>query len=149
MMDILEVRAISALETHLVRHPVLRPGRPVETCVFEGDDLQSTIHFGGFFEGSLVAVATFMKNGNPAHQLPNSYQVRGMAVLEEVRGKQFGKIVLTFGEEHFAKQGIKTFWLNAREIAVPFYQKLGYTIIGDAFNIPLIGTHFAMFKKVT
>ena len=34
------IKKISALETFPVRHPVLRAEKPIESCHFEGDDLE-------------------------------------------------------------------------------------------------------------
>lgn len=42
------IKKITDLETYSVRHVVLRKGKPIETCRFEGDDLPSTSHFGYF-----------------------------------------------------------------------------------------------------
>jgi hypothetical protein len=52
------VRRISAEETIAVRWPILRPGFPSETAVFDGDHAPSTIHFGAFQSESLVGVAS-------------------------------------------------------------------------------------------
>ena len=39
------IKNISANETFLVRHPVLRAGKPIENCKFDGDELETTQHF--------------------------------------------------------------------------------------------------------
>lgn len=44
----IEIKKITSYETMIVRHPVLRQGKPIETCHFEGDDLSSTYHLGLF-----------------------------------------------------------------------------------------------------
>jgi hypothetical protein len=41
-----EVRIINSEDTYLVRHPVLRAGKPIESCIFDGDDIDTTIHLG-------------------------------------------------------------------------------------------------------
>jgi hypothetical protein len=62
MITSIELRPISAVETHLVRHPMLRHGRPIEDCVFEGDELESTFHLGAFHNLELIGVASaFLK----------------------------------------------------------------------------------------
>ena len=40
------IKEIHFQETFEVRHPVLREGRPIETCFFDGDELETTKHFG-------------------------------------------------------------------------------------------------------
>jgi len=149
-MDIgLRINIISPRETYTVRHPVLRPGRPLDSCIFEGDDLETTFHLGGFYNNRLAAVATFMERDHLELGLKNAGQVRGMAVLNEYHGMGFGKLLLNFGEKVFLDRQIKVVWLNAREIALPFYKKCGYSILGEVFRIPDIGNHFVMYKHLT
>lgn len=144
----LHIKPIRFMETYTVRHPVLREGRPISSCAFNGDDLDSTLHIGGFVQNNLVAVASFMKNNHPVHKLENAYQLRGMAVIKKHQGNGFGKILLNFGETFLLNRQVCLLWLNARENAVPFYKNLEYNIIGNVFDIPLIGNHYTMFKKL-
>ncbi len=146
--NILEIRVISAEETYAVRHPVLRPGKPVETCAFVGDELSTTFHLGCFDRDMLVGVATFMENGHELHRFTQAGQVRGMAVLQTHQGKGIGKILLTFGERRILEKQLNLVWMNAREIAVPFYENCGYKKIGNVFDIAGIGNHYVMYKKL-
>ncbi len=148
MDEILEVQLISAKESYVVRHPVLRKGRPLSSCVFEGDELESTVHIGGFVNNKLVAVATFLENDNPKHNFSNAVQLRGMAVLEQYQGKNYGKILLKFGETLLKKKRRAVVWMNAREIAVEFYKIMGYKTVGNIFEIPKAGKHYIMYKKL-
>lgn len=144
----LQIKYIGLKETYAVRHPVLREGKPISSCAFKGDDLDTTIHIGGFHHNNLIAVATFMKNGHHIHLFKNAYQLRGMAVIQNHQGKRVGKILLNFGETSLVKKQISILWMNAREKAVPFYKKLGFKVIGNVFDIPEIGNHYVMFKKL-
>ena len=40
------IQKITSTETYPVRHIVLRAGKPIESCQFDGDELGSTHHFG-------------------------------------------------------------------------------------------------------
>ena len=51
-----DIKKISAEKTHAIRHPMLRQGRPIEDCVFDGDKDPKTIHLGAFIENKLVGV---------------------------------------------------------------------------------------------
>ena len=42
----IQIKEIPSKETYSVRQPVLRKGKPIESCIFEGDDLATTHHFG-------------------------------------------------------------------------------------------------------
>ncbi len=56
------VKEITTEESISVRHPVLRQGKPIESCYFEGDDKPATFHLGLYYYGDLIGVATFMEN---------------------------------------------------------------------------------------
>ncbi|WP_422083881.1 GNAT family N-acetyltransferase [Ulvibacterium sp.] len=147
-MNGFEVKEIKAEETYRVRHSELRKGRPLEECKFAGDERETTIHIGGFYQNQLVAVATFLKQDHADCGFQNAYQLRGMAVVKEHHKKGFGKILLTFAEALLLQKVIPCIWMNARIGAVDFYKKLGYGTIGNVFEIPKIGMHYVMFKKL-
>mgnify|MGYP003520977511 CR=1 FL=1 len=145
---IMEIKKISSLETYPVRHEVLRKGKPIETCQFKGDDDENTVHFGLFLEDKLVGIISIFKENNILFPELNQFQIRGMAVLEEFQGKGFGAELVKEAENHCISLNTDVIWFNARENAVSFYKKLGYTSIGDSFLIPDVGIHFAMYKKI-
>ncbi|HLP65718.1 GNAT family N-acetyltransferase [Flavobacterium sp.] len=143
----IEIKNIDYTTTFSVRHPVLRDEKPIESCFFDGDDLKTTVHFGLFCDKKLVGVISIFKNKNAIFSAQNQFQIRGMAVLKECQGKNFGKQLLDQAEQYVITQKGNLIWFNARENAVPFYQKSGYEIVSDAFEIKDIGTHFIMYKK--
>lgn len=142
------INLIDPLETHAVRHPVLRKGRPIEDCVFVGDHLETTFHLGISIENRLIGVSTFMKNKKALFPETSQYQLRGMAVLHEYQGQSFGHILLKHGENLLKNDGINLIWCHARETALNFYIKNDYQPIGEAFDIPKIGWHFVMYKRL-
>ena len=144
----IHIKSISALETHAVRHPVLRPGLPRETCVFDGDQMSDTLHLGAFYENNIVGVVSLMNSPSYARaQVPN-LQLRGMGVLNAERGKGIGAALVKAAETEARQQHINLIWMNARLIAVPFYQKMGYRIEGPQFDIPVAGPHHYMTKTI-
>lgn len=150
----ISVKLITARETYPVRHPVLRAGRPLEDCAFDSDDLETTMHLGAYLEDQLVGVATFVLNNDAripalaAVALEKCYQLRGMAVLENLQGKNIGRKLLMHGESLLKQNGTTHLWFNARELAIPFYKKLGYLIVSDIFEIVPIGMHYKMHKSL-
>tara|TARA_R110002049_G_scaffold274391_2_gene452320 strand:+ start:1067 stop:1591 length:525 start_codon:yes stop_codon:yes gene_type:complete len=141
-----DARIINSEDTYSVRHPVLRAGKPIESCIFEGDELETTIHLGLFLNDKLIGVSTFLKKNNSLLSDSGQYQLRGMAILKEFQGYGFGKIILEHGELILKNKKVKTIWCNAREVAVNFYKKTGYQTIGKPFDIKDIGKHFIMYK---
>lgn len=142
------IREIAATETFSVRHPVLRQGKPIESCRFDGDDLETTHHFGIFHENGLVGVISIFEAKSKFFIEEKQFQIRGMAVLEHHQKKGFGEALVKHAEKFIQKQNGDLIWFNARILAVGFYQKLGYQIIGDPFDIGDIGQHYVLFKRV-
>ena len=131
-----------------IRHLVLRTGRPIETCHFSGDDLEDTLHFKAEYNKQVVGCVSFMKADNPKFDNIGSYQLRGMAVSPQLRGKNVGARLLAFAEDHLKSLEEDFIWCNVREIAIPFYKKQGYNSIGDICEIETIGPHIVMFKNI-
>lgn len=140
------IKPISSIATHMVRHPVLREGKPIESCVFENDDLETTIHLGLYNNSTLVGVATFLKQKNTLFSQDAQYQLRGMAVLKPYQGYHFGEALLKHGEQLLKRNGVSLLWFNARENATGFYKKNNYKTIGKPFDIKEIGIHYTMYK---
>lgn len=141
------IKKIATTETYSVRLPVLRKGKPIESCRFDGDDLESTLHFGLYLNQELVGIISLFKNNNPTFLEKNQCQIRGMAVLENHRKKDCGKALLIHSEEECNNQGVDLIWFNARIEAIGFYEKMGYQKKGTPFDIPDVGEHIVMFKK--
>lgn len=144
------IREISAEETYRVRQQVLRPGRPLRECFFEGDLEAETFHLGYFIGEQLVGVATYVPRKNDFFDAPFQYQLRGMAVLPEFRGLKLGEKLLLQGEKILKGKNPNTLlWFNAREVAVDFYKKYGYKTMGKPFMIPNVCMHIVMYKNPT
>jgi GNAT superfamily N-acetyltransferase len=143
------IRPLSAEETLAVRLPVLRPGRARGEAVFDCDREESTRHFGAFDEAEvLVGVATIHPAPCPAAAGAAAWQLRGMATLPAVRGRGFGTALVRQAERTVRGQGGALLWCNARTGAVPFYRRLGWEVAGEEFEIPTVGPHFRMVRRL-
>lgn len=137
----IQFKRVSAKETYEVRHPVLRHGLPIETCAFERDEDSSTTHFGAYISEKLVGVVSLL------HQ-QSDVQLRGMAVLPSMQGKGIGSQMITKAETHVKAMQISKLWMNARLVAVPFYERCGYQKQGELFKLPYGGDHYKMIKHL-
>jgi len=142
------IESITAEQTLPIRQSVLRPGRPEKECIFDGDDAPQTFHLGAFTEEKLVGIASFVVDTH-SHFSGQQYRLRGMAVLPEYRGKACGKKLVAHGEKMIQEKGFDILWFNAREVAINFYNGLGFISAGEPFEIPTVGTHLIMFKKLS
>ncbi len=142
------VRPISTSAVYAVRHPVLRHSKTIESCIFEGDELNTTMHFGIFSANELAGVASLFLKKSDLFSETHQFQLRGMAILQEFQNRGFGKLLLDYAEGFARDKSTELLWFNARILAVPFYKSCGYDSVGNAFNIGDIGEHYVMFKKL-
>ncbi len=140
------IKQIPSKDTFAVDLPVLRPGKSIESCIFEGDDLPTTVHFGVFDNETLAGIVSVFESDTPLLSKQKQFQLRGMAVLDNYQKKGLGEKLVEAAEEYIAKNNGEAIWFNAREIAVGFYNKMEYKIIGEPFNISDIGNHYVMHK---
>ena len=114
----------------------------------DGDNLQTTFHLGLYITNELVGICSFFKNNHPLIVNASQYQLRGMAILDAYQGLGLGTLILSHGETLLKQQGIPVIWCNARVKATEFYNKMGYKIIGEPFDIKDIGLHYCMYKPL-
>lgn len=142
----LTIQQITSQDTFPVRQPVLRPGLPPATCIFEGDDLPTTTHLGLYIDNVLAGIVSIFKYTSDKFPSHNQFQLRGMAVLPQYQKQGLGEKLVEAAEKLIFEQGGEFIWFNARESAVGFYKKLGYSVKGDMFDIAGVGPHYVMYK---
>ena len=91
-------------------------------------------------------MATFVEKDNSYFQ-GKQFRLRGMATSENHQGKGMGRKLILKAEGILKERKVDILWFNARIVALDFYSKLGYEIIGEQFDIQYIGVHFNMYKK--
>lgn len=140
------IKEIEATDTYRIRKQVLRNGLDLPVK-FDGDLDKCSFHLGSFSQDKLIGIASFMKNAKDIFS-GKQYQLRGMATLPEARGLGFGKALIFKAIEILKEKDASILWCNARKIALPFYQNLGFKIYGEPFDIPEIGIHYLLKKEI-
>jgi len=120
----LEIIEINAQETIAIRHEVLWPNKTPEFCMVEGDS--EALHFAVLNNKKIVCVASIYITGASA-------RLRKFATLEEFQGQGIGSFMLNHLVQQLKKQGMQSLWFDARESAVGFYNRLGFTVSGTRF----------------
>lgn len=141
------IQNITSTETYPVRHVVLRAGKPIESCQFQGDELETTNHFGYYINNQIIGVISIFEINNKQFLVQKSFQIRGMAVLPSFQKQGIGEALVNEAEKFCTTQKADLIWFNARTTAVGFYQKMRYEIVGAEFEINEVGPHFLMFKN--
>ncbi len=99
------------------------------------------MHFGLFESDKIVACLTLTE------ETDGKVKMRQVATAKDRQGTGLGRQLASEAEEYCKKKGFHTLYCHARKTAVPFYSKLGYTVVSEEFtevNIP----HFIMQKKL-
>ncbi len=144
----MRVKFIKVTDTYPLRLLVLRPGGELDDVLFANDRLEGAFHLGVHAGEEIISVASFYPEPQPTITGWKQFRLRGMATHPAYQGKGAGKRSLIFALEHLKAQRADIVWCNAREIALPFYERLGFEIKGQRFDIPGIGPHFLMTRKV-
>lgn len=134
----------SVTEEHLdLRFRVLRKGQSRESAHYQGIDTdQNTKFLCAFFEDKMVGCATLQLDSREGCK----YRIRGMAVEPNFRNQGIGtKIVMELQE--YAKKEVTGIWCNARIKAIKMYERCGFKIISEVFEIKPIGLHYDMEWK--
>jgi ribosomal protein S18 acetylase RimI-like enzyme len=131
------VRAVSLERTRPLRQAVLRPHEAVaDQASSEPDDAFAV----GAFDGDeLLAVGLIAPDGEPG-----GWRIRGMATAPAARGKGAGSAVLDALLGHAAAAGARRIWCNARTAARGFYERAGFRVVSEEFELPMIGPHVVM-----
>jgi GNAT superfamily N-acetyltransferase len=131
-----------------LRAQVLRPGESGEGLAFDGDHAPGTLHAAVLVQGRVVGVASVMRDRHPREPLAGDWRIRGMASSVDVRGRGIGASLLAFCEAHARGEGGVRLWCNARIRARAFYERAGFSVEGEVFELPRIGAHYLMSKSL-
>ena len=111
-----------------LRHEVLR--LPIGLSLHDEDlsGERDQLHFGLFDDDELVACVIAVVIS------PTEAKIRQMAVRPEHQGMGCGRRLIEGLEQHLIAKGVTRFAMHARMSAVGFYEKLGYSGIGEEFT---------------
>ena len=95
----------------------------------DGGWLGDVVQMTGYLDGKPVVTGRMMADTTSdadAH-------IGRVAVIEELRGKGYGKQLMIALHEEARKRGYRSLMLGAQLHAIPFYESLGYVARGDIF----------------
>lgn len=163
-----QVRAASAEEVIDLRHAVLRPGQPREAAMYDVDVRPATRHFVATIDGAVVGCVTIFPSpwrgggesgGGNDETDPDAWQLRGMGVAPDVQSAGVGRKLLEAVDAFLRTLAPPPpppsptgrpmlVWCNARVTAMGFYQRCGWTVASEVFDLPPIGPHVKMTRRV-
>jgi predicted GNAT family N-acyltransferase len=125
-----------------LRYRVLREplGQPRGSERDAGDE--TGIHFALYHDNKLKAIARLDEVDMDVAQ------TRFVAVEEGEQGKGYGKLIMYAVEQEAAEKLYTKMILHARDYAVDFYLKMGYTMIEPSYKLFDVLQHFLMEKEL-
>lgn len=128
-----------------LRHRMLRQNLPLESARFPGYDADATLHFAASDCGIPVCCLTLMA---AEWEGRDAWQLRGMATAAEYHGQGVGRRLFAYAFSEARRRNADwPMWCNARVSAIGFYQRVGWGVVSDEFEIPLAGPHVKMVYR--
>lgn len=125
------------LRFRVLREPL---GQPRGSERNEGDE--TGVHFALYQDNILKAIARLDQSGD------KTAQVRFVAVETDQQGSGYGRMIMEATEIEAKKRGDTRMILHARDYAVDFYLKLGYTLIEPSHKLFGILQHYLMEREL-
>jgi predicted GNAT family N-acyltransferase len=140
------VERVAAEVVRPLRQKVLRPHQTVADQVYEGDDAPGAAHFAAYGDdGQVIGIASITPEPHPREPAPEDWRLRGMATDPDGgRGLGAGAALLAACVGRARAAGAGRVWCNARSPVVGFYEREGFVVEGEEFEIAGIGPHFVM-----
>jgi ribosomal protein S18 acetylase RimI-like enzyme len=144
------IEQVAAVDTYPLRAQELRQGRPLE---IDGDDAPYALHLAarlddGEIGGEIVGVVRFHPRDCPWRAAEAPWQLRGMATDPRVRGLGVGRALVAEGLSRVVQRGADLVWCDARAAAVGFYERIGFTIVTDEYDLRPVGPHRGMLVEL-
>jgi predicted GNAT family N-acyltransferase len=131
-----------------LRLKVLRPHQTLADQVFEGDDAPGAAHFAAYEGEQVIGIASITPEPYPGGEgsTAGDWRIRGMATDPDLgRGLGAGAALLRACVDHARREGGTRVWCNARSPVRGFYERAGFVVAGEEFELPDIGPHFLMW----
>jgi predicted GNAT family N-acyltransferase len=109
-----------------LREEVLRKGLSLPFTAEELASEAEQLHVAGYREEMLCATCVLVPQGA-------RFKMQRVAVIPHLQGKGIGSALLAFCENQVQKRGGASVYCHARDTAIAFYRKHGFTPIGEMF----------------
>jgi GNAT superfamily N-acetyltransferase len=137
------VRELTGEETHPLRRAVSADGRTdLRTVRHELDDGPGAWHLGAADgAGRVVAISSYYPLACPFRpEATPAVQLQNMAVEPALQRHGIGSAVLEEAIRRLRRTDAVLLWASARDVAIPFYERFGFTAIaGSATGPPQTG----------
>lgn len=151
--DRIEIRQLDVEAVRPLRTQVLRPGfDDGELLHYEGDEASEAHHFGAVDteDNQIVGVVSYMPEQLSVEGESAEVRLRGMAVRPDLQRRGVGSHLLstTLTKIAVAHPKWRRVWAAARTSVTGFYAGHGFEAVGPRFEIPSVGPHQRMVRRL-
>jgi GNAT superfamily N-acetyltransferase len=127
------VQQLSLEQIMPLRVRVLRKGTPVTHAHYPEDDYNDVVHLGILQADNVIATSSWFMKNCPTQPGPAAMQLKGMAVDDTLQTSGLGRQLIDAGVSLAKERNAALVWARARDSAIGFYEKCGFTVVGDGF----------------
>lgn len=127
------VREAALEEVRPLRHKVLRAGRPFDSTVSKDDARPEMRHLVAIAGADVVGVVSYFPEPAPSSPGESAIRFRGMAVDPAWQGRGIGRMLMDEVMRRARAAGAVIVWANGRDTAQSFYERVGFSAVGDGF----------------
>lgn len=124
----MRIRFIKAVDTHPLRHLVLRPDLPLEECALPNDRDPKSFHLGAYSGQDLIGIGSFFAERHPELKGWKQFRLRGMVTHPDRRGQGVGTRLFDFAIDHLRSANADLLWCTVHIAAQGFYERRGFTV---------------------
>lgn len=115
-------------EMVLLRHKILREPLGLHFTQEQLSAEHDSLHLGAYVNNDLAGCLILKAMDD------DRLKMRQVCVVEKFQKHGIGRRMCYFCEEYARGEGYSTLYCHARKTAAPFYDKLGYVVVGDEFE---------------
>lgn len=140
------VECVSSELTRSIRHQVLWQHKASpDLCVLDSDSAENAFHVGVSCRSELISVGSFFPQQHSKFSVSHAYRLRAMATMPNYHSKGSGRVLIEFALGVLRERKVDLLWCDARLSAVGFYERLGFSVNHEIYEVPLIGPHKLMW----
>jgi GNAT superfamily N-acetyltransferase len=146
--SVVSIREVAVEAVLPLRHEVLRATRPFDSAKAKQDRDPATLHLAAFVDDSIVGVLTQFPDATSLAPGAVAERFRGMAVAPWWQGRGIGRQLMRAVRDLARARGADLLWANGRDTALPFYESLGFHVVGEGFvdNEMHLGHHVVLAR---
>ena len=98
-----EILSIKVSKCYPLRHEMLRKGKPLETCYFDGDNSKGTFHLGAIVDKEIIGIISIYEKDLSQFKNSKGAQFRGIAVASKHQRKGVASKLINYAQKETKK----------------------------------------------